>query len=108
MVRSRIEEILKKVSKARVLSEGELCDLREVVGIGIERLEESGLPEQVMIKPEAMRSVDKLDDDEIIEFIANYLSDNWGYCVNSFKWYFKDGFFDDPIIVSEIDWDITE
>lgn len=108
MFRNRIEKILKKVYESNSLSEGEFCDLNETVEIGLSRLEELNLPEKVEIKPGEMKDLDTTNEEEIIDFIPNYLSDKYGYCIFSFKWKFKNGSLDDPIIVTDIDWDISD
>lgn len=108
MFRNRVEKILRKINEADLLTEGEFCDLSDVVEIALDRLEEFNLPEKVEINPQEMESVDKMDEEEIIDFIPNYLSDKYGYCILGFKWKFKNGFIDDPIIVTNIDWDISD
>lgn len=108
MFRNRLEKILKRVYESNSLSEEEFCDLNEIVEMGLSQLEELNLPEQIEISPEEMKEVDMLNEEEIIDFIPNYLSEKYGYCIFGFKWKFKNGFLDDPIIVSDIDWDISD
>lgn len=66
------------------------------------------LPTKIEIAYQELRNVNLLDSDEIDGFILNYLSNNWGYCVNSYTWKFRHGFIDDDIIVEAIDWGISE
>lgn len=66
------------------------------------------LPIEVEIPHQELHNVNLLDNDEIDDFILNYLSDNWGYCVNNYVWKFRHGFIDDDIIVEAIDWDTSE
>lgn len=108
MFRERLEKILRKVNEANILSEGEFCDLSDITEVGLDQLEELNLPERVEISPEEIKEVDRLNEEEIIEFIPNYLSNKYGYCIFGFRWEFKNGFIDDPIIVSDIDWDISD
>ena len=44
------------------------------------------------------------DIDEIEEYISDYLSDEYGFCVNSFKFDFDTK----KIYIYDIDWDTTE
>ena len=43
-------------------------------------------------------------DDDFEEYISNYLSDEYGFCVNSFKFDFDTK----KIYIYDIDWDTTE
>lgn len=108
MFRERLEKILRKINEANILTEGEFCDLSDIVEMGLDQLEELNLPEKLEISPEEMKDVDMLNEEEIIDFIPTYLSDRYGCCVFGFKWKFKNGFLDDPIIITDIDWDITD
>ena len=47
---------------------------------------------------------DAIEDKEYVEeYINNYLSDSYGYCVNTYNYEIQD----DNIHVSDIDWDVT-
>lgn len=48
------------------------------------------------------------DGDEVAEFISDYLSDHWGFCVNNFCWGYEKGVPGGPICVEDIDWDTSE
>ena len=45
-----------------------------------------------------------VDADELDESILNYLSDTYGFCVNSYR-FRREG---DKLKIFDIDWDITE
>lgn len=48
---------------------------------------------------------DAIEDKEYVEeYINNYLSDSYGYCVNTYNYEIQDG----NIHVSNIDWDLTD
>ena len=70
-------------------------------------MKEIYLPETVVIEVEEIDR-DLEDGDEVAEFVADYLSDHWGFCVNNFCWGYEKGIPGGPIWVEDIDWDTSE
>lgn len=82
-----------------------------------QRIKELGLPKLVNIPIFRLRldTDDEINDHDVIEeAISNFLSDEYGYCLNSFKFEIQNSFnqevgiYPSDIRVSDIDWDIDD
>ena len=65
------------------------------------------LPEEVIIPIDNEELADDIhcgNTDDVEEYIANYLSDEYGFCVDDYCWDVEDH----QIIVSQISWDTSE
>ena len=62
------------------------------------------LPFSITLNKDMFDDWDTLSDDSKEETISEYLSDEYGFCVNSFFW----DEYGDEISVTEIDWDMDE
>ena len=64
----------------------------------------SKLPFSVSAGMDQFHNWSELSDEEKEEELCDYLSDEFGFCVNSFFW----GEYGDVIAMTEIDWDTAD
>lgn len=62
------------------------------------------LPFRVSANKDQFTFWSEMSDDEKEAELCEYLSDEFGFCVNSFFW----DEYDDNIVMTEIDWDTEE
>ena len=62
------------------------------------------LPFSVSARMDDFADWESLSDEEKEEQLCEYLSDEFGFCVNSFFW----GEYGTIVVMTEIDWDTTD
>ena len=89
-------------------------ELEEYVGEEEDEEEDLDLPDSLILNEDIIDDFDyddgEVDDDSLQECIDNYLSDEYGYCINdyNYKCHYNEKGKLIGIVIYNIDWDTTE